>query len=539
MKSKKKEIVLTREYLSNAVDEEIKGILRNNLYESALKKSDAKILLERKRLLRKNLRLCGTGCQEAKRYVKLVIQDILLERFHINRDMMEQIIPFHRQERLNTMDQFYLMLMMYQKKYENKAFEVLAQKWGWAAEDTAFQIKGEDIQKSFQKEKIQLSFLEQIAYLTQKIYELTYGLGVVDELCFQKIDGISGGTSSGKYRENSVWIQWRGRNIHLEFLEFGEQDELMRVCRRIYRFGEAGQLSASRGYIVNQLADQSRVVVTRPPFSESWSFFVRRFDTVENKALSFLIQDENAALPIEFLSWIVKACTTMGITGAQGSGKTTLLLALVEYICPSYTLRVQEMNYELHLRERYPERNIVSFQETDSISAQEGLNLQKKTDGMVNILGEVADQESGSYLIQMGMVASLFTMFTHHAVTAEALVMALRNNLLAVGQFQKERTAEEQVVYVLRFDVHMNKNQTGHRYIERITEIIPEKRPAEEIQEKSFYCQDIIRFENGKYVFRNKLSERQLKHMKEKLKKRDWEEWNEWYQTAAGTVSEC
>jgi len=101
------------------------------------------------------------------------------------------------------------------------------------------------------------------------------------------------------------------------------------------------------------------------------------------------------------------------------------------------------------------------------------LDLQKKTDGTVNILGEVASAPVSSWLVQMSMVGSLFTMFTHHAKTTKALIKYMRNCLLSHGAFTNERIAEEQVVDAINFDIHMEKDITGHEYIERITEIVP------------------------------------------------------------------
>ena len=96
------------------------------------------------------------------------------------------------------------------------------------------------------------------------------------------------------------------------------------------------------------------------------------------------------------------------------------------------------MAFELHLRDIYPDRNILSFRETDTISGQEGLDIQKKTDGTVNILGEVATIEVAAYLIQMSQVGSLFTLFTHHAKTTDSLVKYMRNSLLSSGIFRDE-----------------------------------------------------------------------------------------------------
>ena len=76
-------------------------------------------------------------------------------------------------------------------------------------------------------------------------------------------------------------------------------------------------------------------------------------------------------------------------------------------------------------------------------------------------------------MIQAAQVASKFTLFTHHAKTFPNLVTALRNSMLRTGVFTDEKTAEEQVIQVLNFDIHLVKDFRGRRYIERITECIP------------------------------------------------------------------
>lgn len=78
-------------------------------------------------------------------------------------------------------------------------------------------------------------------------------------------------------------------------------------------------------------------------------------------------------------------------------------------------------------------------------------------------------------MIQSAQVASKFTLFTHHAKTFPDLVTALRNSMLRAGVFKNEKTAEEQVVQVLNFDIHLQKDFRGRRYIERVTECIPVK----------------------------------------------------------------
>ena len=190
-----------------------------------------------------------------------------------------------------------------------------------------------------------------------------------------------------------------------------------------------------------------------------------------------------------------------------------MLMAMIENIYETMNLRITETAFELHLRKIYPTRNILSMRETETISGQECLDVQKKTDGSVNIIGEVATDPVASWMIQAAQVASKFTLFTHHAKTFPNLVTALRNSMLRAGVFKDEKTAEEQVVQVLNFDIHLVKDFRGRRYIERITECIP-------VEEKNEYTFDhnkektlegkLDKFFNNATIYFSKTTNREL-----------------------------
>ena len=372
-----------------------------------------------------------------------------------------------------------------------------------------------------------LSYPERLDILTQRIYQRIYGHGVVDELRDMQIDGVSGGVSgytatiyqnlaeleeeipTGQHTYDSVWVFFRGKTIHLTFLGFGSQKELERVCKNIYRYESPGQLSASSGYIVNDMQDGSRVVVVRPGFAESWGFFVRKFNSITSINIEELITDQNNQLVQEVLKYLIKGCQVVVVTGDQGSGKTTLLKALIQYVEKSYPIRIEEQVFETWMRKIYPDRNILTMRETDTVSAQDGVNLSKKTDGTVCILGEVASYELASLIIQLSQAGTKMTMCTNHAMTTERLVAYFRNAILKLEGFSDEHSAEEQVVEAINFDIHMTKDRSGHRYIERITEIVPLETDADysgsdsenlrkffenQTQRKCYKTQDIIRY---------------------------------------------
>lgn len=569
----------TIEMMTEFVKETLHELTHSQLSDLGLHEEEYKRRVNKRSELRKALKDCISGDMREKKYVKQFMADLLVKSFGLNETNIQEALPFDDIGRLTPQDQFEIIFYLYQKQYGREALSVIFEhyeldvprvldKYG---NEPVYAVTVEDIDRIFMAEyNGDLTFNEKLDIVVQRIYQQYKGFSVVDELRDQRIDGVSGGVNgiltdeglldtygSAGYQslwdENeqsnplpateSVWVFYKGKSVHMAFLSFGSELELKRVCLNIYKYNHPGQLSESNGYKVNEMKDGSRVVVVRPPFAESWAFFVRKFD-IPNASLQQLITGENAELPIGLLAYLMKGSRITAITGAQGSGKTTLLMAMVEHINPTYTLRVQEMAFELHLRKIYSRRNILSFRETERISGQEGLDLQKKTDGTVNILGEVASDEVAAWMIQMSQVASLFTVFTHHAKTFRDLVFSLRNSLLKIGVFHNERIAEEQVVQVINFDIHMKRDADGKRYIERITECIPagdravqedeiqgkgslkemlgqllelQYESRRQTQQRAFASRNIVEYKDGKYVVAEPISDANVREMTEQM----------------------
>lgn len=571
-----------RTYTIEQMTQFIKGrldeITRTNLYDIGLSEEEMRRRKNKKYELKKALKGCTYGDVNDKKYVKELIFDLLHREYGVNQVNITNAIDFDNPEKLTTQDKFDILLYMYKQQYGYNALGEMIKKYNldelkkvYGSSIASYVIIPEEIDDIFQKEYEYLSFEDRLNILSQRIYQNYKGYSVVDEVRDMNIDGISGGVSGlpesfmyqvaqlGDYIKqtnertipkayDSVWIFYHGKSIRLACLSFGSFAELRRVCQNIYRYNNPGQLSDTNGYKINEMKDGSRVVVLRPSMSESWAFFVRKFDT-PNAVLENLIRQPGKEAVIDLLKFLVKGARVTALTGEQGCGKTTMLLAMIKYIYTTLNIRVQETAFELHLRKVYPDRNILTLRETETISGQEGLDVQKKTDGAVNILGEVATDGVAAWMIQMAQVASKFTMFTHHAKTFENLILSLRNSLLKVGMFHNEKVAEIQVVGVLNFEVHLKKAYSGERYIERITECIPVKpkntynrdyknEPTMEgkidrfmdnatdyftkvTETETFKAVNIIEYIDGEYVVRNPISQENIEAMRENMSEED------------------
>lgn len=585
----------TLDMMTEFVKKRLDEITKINLYDIGLSEEELKRRKNKKYELKKALKGCTYGDVNDKKYVKELIYDLLVKEYGVDETNISKAIPFDVPSLLTAQDKFDILIYTYKKEFGYEALTQMIKKYNLAvlkyvAGDAkpSYVITSDEISNIFEEEKILLTFSDKLNVIVQRIYQHYKGYSSIDEVRDMNIDGVSGGVSGlpesflsqvaqtdgdylGQVMEHkvpracdSIWIFFQGKSIRLEFLSFGTESELKRVCQNIYKYNNPGQLSDTNGYKINEMKDGSRVVVVRPSFSETWAFFVRKFD-VKRATLEQLVILPGYEKAIALLKFLVKGARIVAVTGEQGSGKTTLLMAMIENIYETMNIRVQETAFELHLRKIYPTRNILTFRETDTISGQEGLDVQKKTDGSVNIIGEVATDPVASWMIQAAQVASKFTLFTHHAKTFPNLVTALRNSMLRTGVFKNEKTAEEQVVQVLNFNVHMVKDFRGRRYIERITECIPVESKNEytfdhrkektlegklekfmdnathyftKITDKELYTyRNIMEFVDGEYVITNKITDFNINEMRNNMDDTDVVEFDKFVEENWGKVN--
>ncbi len=579
-----------QEFIKKQFDE----ITRMNLYDLALSEEEFERRRNVKYALKKALKGAGYADKSDKKYVKTLMFDLLKNNYGVNGINANYAIPFDDTEALTPQDKFEILLHFYKKEYKAEALTQLITKYNldvpkyeFDPEVSSYVITAEEINDIFDKEisPDMLTFDDKLEIIVQRVYQGYKGYSVVDDIRDMNIDGVSGGVSgippsfldqvtgmedyleqmNGKKMPmsyDSVWIFYKGKATYLSFLSFGSEAELKRVCQNIYKYNNPGQLSESVGFKINEMKDGSRVVVLRPNFAESWAFFVRKFAPPTLISAEQLLVHKGKEKVIELLKYLITGARVTAITGEQGCGKTTLLMAIMKYLYPTITIRVQETAFELHLRKIYPNHNILSLRETETITGQMGLDVQKKTDGGVNILGEVATDPVAAWMIQMAQVASKFTLFTHHAKTFPNLITALRNSLLKIGMFNSENVAEVQVVQVINFDIHLKRGVDGTRYIERITECVPieqkfeynndyrEQKTIEQkldkfmdnsveyfkhmTQNNNYTYHNIIEWRDGEYVFTHPISEANIKAMRENMSPEDMRAFDNFVDTAWG-----
>ena len=335
------------EFIKRRLDE----ITKINLYDIGLSEEELKRRKSKKYELKKALKGCTYGDVNDKKYVKELIFDLLSKEYGVT-EMNIKAIPFDIPSILTSQDKFDILIYIYKKEFGYEALSELIRKYKldefkYIQGETkpCYVITEDEINEIFEKENITLTFNDKLNIVVQRIYQQYKGYSSIDEIRDMNIDGVSGGvsglpesfisqvaqTDSADYLTqiqehkvqracDSIWIMFHGKSIRLAFLSFGTEAELKRVCQNIYKYNNPGQLSDTNGYKINEMKDGSRVVVVRPSMSETWAFFVRKFD-VKRATLEQIVLYPGKEDTIDLLKFLVKGARIISLTGEQGCRK--------------------------------------------------------------------------------------------------------------------------------------------------------------------------------------------------------------------------
>ena len=336
------------EFVKRRLDE----ITKINLYDIGLSEEELKRRKNKKYELKKALKGCTYGDVNDKKYVKEIIFDLLAQEYGVDETNISKSIPFDIPSLLTPQDKFDILIHLYKKEFGYEAMTELIKKYNLATlkyvegeTKPSYVITSQEIEAIYEHENVVLTFQDKLEILVQRIYQKYKGYSAIDEVRDMNIDGVSGGVSGlpesfisqvaqtdadyvSQVTEHkvpracdSIWIFFQGKSIRLEFLSFETEAELKRVCQNIYKYNNPGQLSDTNGYKINEMKDGSRVVVVRPSMSETWAFFVRKFDVKRATLEQWTGPIEGKDEAIELLKYLVKGARITSITGEQGCRK--------------------------------------------------------------------------------------------------------------------------------------------------------------------------------------------------------------------------
>jgi pilus assembly protein CpaF len=545
--------VYTIDYLCNYFRRTISEIINMDINALNLNKRD----LENRRALKKSLsnsiRKCSQGDINSKIIVLSRAKYMIINILSITEDSINDIIPFNSKNKLTAKDKFDILMYQQKSNGSTRMFQKICDITGLdrLIKDESgyhYSISARDIHEAYDRIGLPLSYDDKLNVLSQRVYEETYGLSVVDMLIMEdtSLDSISGGVSglttynarfiedeikSGDYKRawtyESIWIVYKGKPIHLKFLSFSSSSIIRRICKNLSEHGRTGHLTSAEGAIRNHLADGSRVTVFRPNNAMQWAFFVRKFANTRSYKLKDLITDRGCHYPIGVIRWAIHGCINLFFSGDQNSGKTTYTRASVKEIDKRQPIRSLEADFELYLNDAYGDKNILGVRPSERLAFPKLIEILKSSEAHTILFGETASLDHAKHLINLLLAGTKRIITTGHWATSCDLVDYFVHALGGYGN-TGSRDIESMVARLIHLDIHCVKENDGHRHIDRITEIIPYERDEsmvigqdgvegrlEEIshylkilsREKTYYTRDIVIYDNGEYRMVNPISE--------------------------------
>ncbi len=440
-----------------------------------------------------------TGSREA---LKGIIRSYLSGERGVDERNILLAIPFDNPSQMTARQMAEALIYKFDEG-KDIGFLKLFKDYGWGATriidgvEDIYEVTEQNVRDTWNQVCPEFSYAERLNILTQMIYSDCFGLGIADIYNQQKgsveeyqigLCGLPGANyryqdevlaleSSGRvaaeYSKDSFHIVIRGNAVRLSFLTFGTDDELQRVLRNLLKDTNAGELTVADPKKVIDAVDGRRISVSRPPASDAWVGFVRKFDTIDK----ITVKDWCAAMKDgdiagEAVTHIVRSGADIGITGEMASGKTTLTRGGLMEIRPELAIRViEDGSLEINGRKFLPGRNILALRVTPSTPETDVLAFVRKTTGQVFVVGEVTGLPMANLTMNLSKISQQ-TIFSAHYTTTEEMVADFTNAKLCIGGYTNEKLAEMDAVRALQFDVHAAKKR-GIRYIQRINEIIP------------------------------------------------------------------
>lgn len=483
---------------------EIIDYVTDDVKEKTLTESDDKLLSDEQRLNEKlkktNLdgyfKNCSFGGMKERAFVKQYIAGVLnqvIDGANINKFLDLRL------ERITGELAFKVLIFDYSKIHGKDALKQLVIENGFLKfrkdefGEMQRYINDEDIIKVYRRQiKFEeITFKDRMTLLIQIVYESTYGIKVIDELLYQNIDEISGGTvglpndeippskslETIKVRKayETVNIKVRAAQVKLKFMSFGSWNDLELVCKKLSDYKAQNSLDAKDPKRLGFRKDASRITVIRPPVGECWAFWLRLFPDEDTSNLELInFRGENKVGGIDVLTDIEKLLAktvSIAICGPQGSGKTTKLKGLVEYYYPFKELRVIEAVLEAWFKRKFSGRDIFSMQATAYLNEKKGLtnravyDLSLRTSGLITIFTELRTDEMRVKVIEASNKGSEYNQFTSHEMDPADVPNSLAQSFLALKVYKAKEDALAVIIDAVPIGIEVEVDElTGFRY---------------------------------------------------------------------------
>ena len=513
---------------------ELEKVIKDGIYSSmssavvdtGLDMEDTAAIIRERTAQRTNIQNACSGDPGARRATKMIVRKAMGDALDKNKKSIDHYIVFDVNGDVKPRTAFETLLYVlsdhYELKHEAKeSWELVANKTNgfdkmirrFEKEYSGFNdiITSDMILNLYEKINPQLSNDDKCAIAEQIIFSDLFGLKIIDSLNYQTdgveelqigVNGLAkklydseeevrGIAKNVRCAKDSIYVLYHGRLIWLDFLRFENDAELKGCINNLIVNCNSGELTEKTPKIVTYTDDGRRISVARPPVSDAFVAYVRKFNNTSNVELEDLYPGENNKLLVGALTNVARTCCNICLSGEMGSGKTTTTRAIARKTANFPIGTIEMESFELNARQYFPDRNVIALRVYEEQDEESVMAFARKTTRPLWIVGEITSPKMANLSIDLSQMSKQVIITCHNSTTLD-LINTFKNGKLTHGGFTNVMMAQKEAIAALRFDIQVI-NKRGDRYIGYIHEIVPIT--PKDNESDSFYIASILEYD--------------------------------------------
>ena len=435
---------------------ELKGLLDKYRGKIVDRMKDPNVLSEEEADMHTDfIHRCGKGDAEARRYVINKIKDHL----------MTSITPQDRTSLRNTIVEHVEMIQ--KKEYEIIDLDNI----DFHSEEafiSYYQLMN-DYGSPLQCRMLDIDIdaIDEIEIFAMEIYKSEYGLSLIEELLYMKLNNIEvHGTRKVRIETNKgVWFTLR--DYHFE-----SDEEIKLIADRLYSQEGNGQITDENCEVTGRLLNGARLTITLKPGAAENGIYIKKFDSV-SVSQDEMLQNGTVTKPmLDVLKVFARGRANSVFIGGVNTGKSTFLKIYVGLLPKNYKIGLVDSGKDTDLIDLYPDMDITTLYETDKYSLHDQFSYKLRMGRNIIIIGEARSYEISEMIKAMtrgnsGSCCSLHITNPYHVVNAIARMGAESGTGVDINVLREEAAEAVDVIIRLR-----HFEDLGRRMVDYIGELV-------------------------------------------------------------------
>ncbi|KZL92796.1 ATPase, T2SS/T4P/T4SS family [Clostridium magnum] len=398
---------------------------------------------------------CGKGDLEARRYVMTKIKEHLMTLItSADRTTLRAIIIEHfnsiKNKGYKTVD---LDSIDFQNEEAFITYYQLMDEYGSPQQHDILNIE--------------VNAVDEIDFFAMEIYKSEYGLSLIEELIYMKINNIEVHGTRKIRVETNKGIWYTIKDYH-----FSTDEEIKCIADRLYSQEGNGQITDENCEVTGRLLNGARLTITLKPGAAEHGIFIKKFDSVSVSEEEMLQNGTITKHMLDDLKILAKGRANSVFIGGVNTGKSTFLKIYVGLFPKHYKIGLVDSGKDTDLMDLYPDRDITTLYETDKYSLHEQFSYKLRMGRHIIIIGEARSYEISEMIKGMtrgnsGSCCSLHITNPYHVVNAIARMGAESGTGVDINVLREEAAEAVDIIIRLR-----HFEDLGKRMVDYIGELV-------------------------------------------------------------------